>query len=89
MSSSDDQSKEIEEANKEQQRLLQEQIDQSNAEIEQKRQAVFQERLNILHSQGAPTWSPSTSGGAISNKPTHSTPSKIGTYNNVSQERGR
>lgn len=58
MSSSDDHSDEIEQSQREQQRLLQSQIDQSNAEIEQKRQAVFDERLNILRAQSAPNWNP-------------------------------
>jgi hypothetical protein len=56
--SGSDSSDEIEEAQKEQQELLQQQIDQNNAEIEQKRQSVFDQRINIIKSQGAPTWTP-------------------------------
>lgn len=67
--SSSDSSDEIEEAQKEQQALLQEQIDQQNAEIEQKRQAVFDQRINIIRSQGAPVWSPGKGAGAQSPVP--------------------
>lgn len=94
--SSNDNSDEIEESQKEQQALLQEQIDQSNAEIEQKRQAIFDERINIIRSQGAPVWSPGKTGttpgvtplpGKVEN-PLSTT--SIGNYNHNSQtERGK
>ncbi len=58
MSTDDDNSKRIEDEQRQQQRMLQQQIEQSNAEIEQKRQSVFNERLNIIRSQGALNWSP-------------------------------
>lgn len=89
MSSNDDHSDEIEESQREQQRLLQEQIDQSNAEIEQKRAAVFNERLNILKSQSAPNWNPVSMNPVNNPKvPTHGRKgsplpsSKVGINNN-------
>ena len=38
--------------------LVEQQISQNNAEIEQKRQSIAKERLDILKSQGAPRWTP-------------------------------
>lgn len=56
MSSHDDHNDEVEKSQREQQNLLQNQINQSNAEIEQERKAVFTQRLNIIRAQGAPVW---------------------------------
>lgn len=39
-------------------KLMQEQIDQNNAELEQKRQDLVQQRMAIVKSQGAETWTP-------------------------------
>jgi len=39
-------------------KLMQEQIDQNNAELEQKRQDLVQQRMAIIKSQGAETWTP-------------------------------
>jgi len=77
-----DSSDKIEESQKEQQQLMQEQIDQQNAEIEQKRQAVFDQRINIIRSQGAPVWSPGAS-GAKSSPAMTSTPGR--TTNSLQQ----
>lgn len=42
-------------------RLIDQQITQNNIEIEQKREAITQERLGIIKSQGGQNWSPSPS----------------------------
>lgn len=57
-------------AQKEQDMLLQEQINADKAELEAKKQAVFQERLNIINSSRGQIWSPS--GTYMPNKPTNS-----------------
>ena len=46
--------------------LIQQQITQNNAEIEQKRQAIAKERFDIVKSQGAPNWTPEPLAKAIS-----------------------
>jgi len=38
--------------------LVEEQINQNKAELEQKRQSLVSQRMNIIKSQGAETWSP-------------------------------
>ncbi len=38
--------------------LVEQQIRQNNAEIEQKREAITKERFDIVKSQGAPRWTP-------------------------------
>lgn len=65
MSGGSDNSDEIEEANQKQQELLQQQIDTTNREIEEKKQAVFNERLNIINSQRGQQWGAGKSTPAI------------------------
>lgn len=53
----EDNSKDIERAQKKQDAMLQEQIDMQNADLESKRQEVFQQRKRILDTQRGPSWS--------------------------------
>lgn len=48
--------------------LIDQQIAQNNAELEQKRQAISKERLDIIKSQGAPQWTPEPLASTISPK---------------------
>ena len=38
--------------------LIEQQIAQNNREIEEKRQSITKERLDLIKSQGAPKWTP-------------------------------
>ena len=42
--------------------LAEEQIRKQEEELRRKRDALFQERLGIIKSQGAPQWTPDTGG---------------------------
>jgi hypothetical protein len=46
--------------------LIEQQINQNAAEIEEKRQALSQERLDIIKSQGMPRWTPEPLATSIS-----------------------
>lgn len=48
--------------------LAQEQIDQNKAELEQKREALVEQRMNIIHSQGAEQWTPDRNASAASSQ---------------------
>ncbi len=39
-------------------RLIEQQFKQNQAEMEQKRKSLYQERLDIIKSQGTQTWTP-------------------------------
>lgn len=54
-----DNSKDIEKAQKKQDRLIEEQINLDKTELEEKRKSVFEERLRISRSMGAQLWTPS------------------------------
>ncbi len=44
--------------------LLEEQINQNKAELEAKRQSLFQTRLDIIKGQGGQIWTPSVTGAS-------------------------
>jgi len=63
---------EIRKQQRRQDALLNEQQNMQAAELEQKRKAVFNERLNILNAQRGQTWAPP----AVPSAPSNSRPQK-------------
>lgn len=63
----EDAEKDIQRAQRQQKQLLNEQTAKDKAELEQKRQEVFQQRLNIIHSERGSIWTPQ--GGYIPTQP--------------------